>query len=342
MLTIISLVRGDVMSRYFITFFIVLGLVGLVFTTPALSDQKKLSGTECLAPAGAGGGWDFTCRVPAAQLMQKLDLIEGAMKVVNMSGSGGGKAFSHVVTTRNTDEKLIVAASAATATRLAQKVYGDYKADDVRWIGALGMDYGVIVVGKNSPYKTLDDLVEQLKTNPRKAPIVGASSVGGWDHIKALLVAKEAGIENLRTINYIPFDNGGKAMLEVVAGRAAAFTGDSSEIIGQLKAGEVRILAVLSDERIPALGDAKTAKEQGYNVVGGNWRAFYAPAGIPDEAYDYWVSTVKAVASSPEWSELREKNGLAEFTSFGKDFDGFVGKQIENVAEISRELGIIK
>ena len=330
------------MKKSFIFLLLVCAIIISIGIAPAIAGPKKMSGTECLAPAGAGGGWDFTCRVPAAQLMQKLDLIDGSMKVVNMSGSGGGKAFSHVVTTRNTDEKLIVAASAATATRLAQRVYGDFKADDVRWVGALGMDYGVIVVGKNAPYKTLDDLMEKLKTDPRRAPIVGASSKGGWDHLKALLVAKEAGIKNLRSINYIPFDNGGKALLEVVAGRAAAFTGDSSEIIGQLQAGEVRVLAVLSDKRIPALGDAKTAKEQGYDVVGGNWRAFYAPAGISDDAYGYWVSTVKAVASSPEWSELREKNGLAEFTSFGKDFDDFVGKQIENVAALSKELGIIK
>ena len=247
------------MRKCIVTFLVVLGLVSFVFINPALSGQKKLSGTECLAPAGAGGGWDFTCRVPAAQMMQKLDLIDGSMKVINMSGSGGGKAFSHVVTTRNKDEKLIVAASAATATRLAQKVYGNYKADDVRWGGALGMDYGVIVVGKKSPYKTLDDLMNKLKNDPKKAPIVGASSKGGWDHLKALIVAKEAGIKNLRSINYIPFDNGGKALLEVVAGRAAAFTGDSSEIIGQLQAGEVKVLAVLSNDRVPALGDAKTA-----------------------------------------------------------------------------------
>ncbi|PIE69274.1 MAG: C4-dicarboxylate ABC transporter substrate-binding protein [Deltaproteobacteria bacterium] len=329
------------MQKLFVISHVVLFLVGLVTVNPALS-AEKLSGTECLAPAGAGGGWDFTCRVPAAQLMQKLDLINGSMKVVNMSGSGGGKAFAYVVTTRNDDENLIVAASAATATRLAQQVYGDYKADDVRWVGALGMDYGVIVVSKDSPYKTLDDLLTKLKDDPKKAPIVGASSKGGWDHLKALMIAKEAGIKNLRSINYIPFDNGGKALLEVVAGRAAAFTGDASEIIGQLQAGEVKVLAVLADQRIPALGDAKTAKEQGYDVVGGNWRAFYAPAGISDKAYEVWVANVKAVAMSPEWTELRKKNGLAEFTSFGKDFDAFVRKQIANVAEISKELGIIK
>jgi putative tricarboxylic transport membrane protein len=330
------------MKKSLISLLFVFAIIVSIGIAPAISDQKKPSGVECLAPAGAGGGWDFTCRVPAAQLMQKLDLIDGAIKVVNMSGSGGGKAFSHVVTTRNNDENLIVAASAATATRLAQKVYGDFKADDVKWVGALGMDYGVIVVGKNSPYKTLDDLVSKLKSDPRKAPIVGASSVGGWDHIKMLLVAKEAGIKNLRSINYIPFDNGGKAMLEVIGGRAAAFTGDTSEIIGQLEAGELRVLAVLSDNHIPVLGDTKTAKEQGYNVVGGNWRAFYAPAGISDEAYNYWVHSVKTVANSPEWTKLREKNGLAEFTSFGKDFDVFVRKQIEDVAAISRELNIIK
>ena len=321
------------------TAIIVLGIVGI---GPAMAEGKKLKDVECLAPAGAGGGWDFTCRVPAAQLMPKVGVVEGAIKVVNMSGSGGGKAFAYVVTKRNDDEKLIVAASAATATRLAQKVYGDYRANDVRWVGALGIDYGSIVVSKNSPFKTLDDLLASLKNNPEKTPIVGGSSAGGWDHVKMLLVAKSAGIKDLKKINYIAFDNGAKALLEVISGRAAAFTGDTSEVLGQLEAGEVRVLAVLSNNRIPVLGDTKTAKELGYDVVGGNWRGFYVPAGISDETYNSWVDAVKAVANSKEWAELRDKNGLAEFTSFGKDFDAFVTQQIANVAEMSKELNIIK
>ena len=312
---------------------------GMIAVTPAFAELRNV---ECLAPAGAGGGWDFTCRVPAAQLMPKLGGVKGSIKVVNMSGSGGGVAFAHVVAKRNDDDRLIVAASAATATRLAQKKYGDYSANDVRWVGALGMDYGVIVVGKDSKYKHLDDLVAAIKENPRRAPVVGASSRGGWDHIKMLLVAKAGGITNLRKVNYIPFDNGGKALLEVISGRAAAFTGDTSEIIGQLKAGKLRVLAVLSDNRVPVLGDTQTAKEMGYDVVGGNWRAFYAPAGISDSVYNDWVNAVKMVAMSPEWTELREKNGLAEFTSFGKDFDTYVTNQINAVEEISRELKIIK
>lgn len=323
-------------------------LLSLLFTaitfamlgvSPAMAHLKNV---ECLAPAGAGGGWDFTCRVPAAQLMPKVGGVEGSIKVVNMSGSGGGKAFAHVVAKRNGDEKLLVAASAATATRLAQKVYGDYTANDVKWVGALGMDYGVIVVANNSPYKTLNDLLSALKKNPRRTPIVGGSSAGGWDHVKMLMVAKAAGIKELKKINYIAFDNGGKAMLEVISGRAAAFTGDTSEVLSQLQAGKIRVLAVLSDKHISVLGDTPTAKELGYDVIGGNWRAFYAPAGISDAAYASWVAAVMAVAYSDEWVELREKNGLAEFTSFGKDFDNFVSEQIKAVAEISKELGIGK
>ncbi len=90
---------------------------------------------------------------------------------------------------------------------------------------------------------------------------------------------------------------------------------------------------------VAVLGDTQTAKELGYDVIGGR---FYVPAGISDETYNSWVETVKAVANSKEWAELRDKNGLAEFTSFGKDFDSFVTQQIENVAKISRELKIIK
>ena len=103
------------------------------------------------------------------------------------------------------------------------------------------------------------------------------------------------------------------------------------------------MIALRAGESVRAFkDDTKTAKEQGYNVIGGNWRAFYAPGGISDSAYEYWVSAVKTVANSPEWTELREKNGLAEFTSFGSDFDTFVRKQIENVAALSKELKIIK
>ncbi len=302
----------------------------------------KPSNPECIAPAGAGGGWDFTCRVPAAKVMGDLGLIDGTMTVTNMSGAGGGKAYAHVVTKRGDDENLIVAASMATAARLGQNVFAGFKADDVRWVGALGADYGAIVVKADSEFQTIGDLVEAMRTNPRRTAIVGGSAAGGWDHLKVLILADSAGVTDLKAINYISFDNGGTAMLEVISGRADAFTGDISEVIEYQKQGNVRVLAILSPERIPAVPDVKTAREQGYDVIGANWRGFYVPKNISNARYNEWVDMVRQVSGSSQWKDLAAKNGLAPFASFGSDFEGFVGSQISKVAQISKDLGFIQ
>ena len=307
-----------------------------------LSVSAKPKNVECIAPAGAGGGWDFTCRVPAAQVMGELDLVEGNIEVTNMSGGGGGKAYAHVVGEREGDESLIVAASMATAARLGQNVYSGFTADNVRWLGALGADYGVVAVKKDSPYGTIGDLMDALKSGSGRVNFVGGSSAGGWDHLKVVMLADKAGLDDLRKVNYIAFDNGAKAMLEVIGGRADAFTGDTSEVLSQLDAGQIRVLAVLSPARVDRLGNAKTAQEQGLDVIGANWRGFYAPAGISDATYSEWVDVVKAVAESDSWQDLREKNGLAPFASFGSDFEGFVKSQIRTVNQLSKDLGFLK
>src|SRR5690554_6833677 len=109
---------------------------------------------ECLAPADPGGGWDFTCR-SVGNVLQELDLVPGNVQTINMAGAGGGVAYAHVVSKRAGDEQLLVAASTATTTRLAQGQFPGMNADMVNWIGALGADYGVIAVSADSEYQDL-------------------------------------------------------------------------------------------------------------------------------------------------------------------------------------------
>ena len=295
---------------------------------------------ECIAPASPGGGWDFTCRVPA-QVMVELGLVD-SIQVTNMSGGGGGVAMANVVSQRSDDNELIVAASAATATRLAQNQYAGLTSSDIRWLGALGADFGILAVDAESDIMNLDDLVARMQSDPGGLTLVGGSAVGGFDHIKPLLVAQAAGIDDITQFNYVSFDGGGPALIEIKAGRADVFTGDTSEVLGDLDAGEVRVIAVFAPSRIERLGDAMTAQEQGYDVIAGNWRGFYGPPNMSDEAYDFWVNAIQTVAASPEWETLRDENGLANFESFGNDFEAFANSQIEIMAEISRTLGIIE
>ncbi|MDO3721585.1 tripartite tricarboxylate transporter substrate-binding protein [Marinobacter sp. chi1] len=296
---------------------------------------------ECIAPADPGGGWDFTCR-SVGQVLQDLDLVPGNVQTFNMAGAGGGVAFAHTVSKRRDDDKLIVAASNATTTRLAQKQFPGMDAGMVTWVGAIGADYGVIAVSKDSPYQNLNELLEAMKADPRSVKFAGGSARGGWDHLKVLIAAKAADVDNLPKVPFLSYNNGGEALTQVVGGQVDAFTGDVSEVTGFLESGDLRVLAVLSEERLPEpFGDIPTAREQGVDAIGANWRGFYMPKDASDEAKAYWTEAVQTMYDSDEWKAVMKKNGLIPFQPEG-DFTDFVGQQIDAVETLSREIGLLK
>ncbi len=299
------------------------------------------SAAECIAPANPGGGWDFTCR-QIGKIMFDIGAVDKPVQVTNMAGAGGGLAYNHVVAERNNDADLIVAASSATTTRLAQNAYAGMTADQVRFVGAIGADPGVIVVGKDSPFQSLNDLVEAIKADPGSVAFAGGSAVGGFDHLKPLMILQRAGFTDIAKIKYIGVDGGADAITQTVGGFTQAMTGDMSEVVGFLKAGEIRVLAVLTEERVPGFEDIPTAKEQGYDVVAVNWRGLYIPKGVSDEVFNTWAEKLRMVADSDEWKEAMVANGLAPFTKVGGDFQSYVDGLVKEVADLSRELGVIQ
>ncbi|GGG82846.1 tricarboxylic transport membrane protein [Salipiger pallidus] len=297
---------------------------------------------ECIAPANPGGGWDFTCR-QVGKSMQDQGLIEKTMQVVNLAGGGGGVAFAEVVNKRADSNDLIVAASSATATRLAQGAYPGNTTDQVRWLASIGADYGVIAVSADSEIETLPQLLDMMKEDPRSVSIAGGSAVGGWDHLKVLIAADAYGIEDVRTVKYVAFDGGGEAVTQLLAGSVQAFTGDASEAKGFVDSGDIKVIAVLSPERLSGdFADFPTAQEQGIDAIGANWRGFYAPGGMSDEAYDAWVSKIADLYASDEWKSIMEANGLAPLDLAGAEFETFVTDSVSEIQDISREIGIIK
>jgi putative tricarboxylic transport membrane protein len=307
----------------------------------ALMGATSASAAECIAPANPGGGWDFTCR-QIARILQEIGVEQNLVQVTNMAGAGGGVAFTHVVGQRNTDPNVFVAASSATTTRLAQNAYAGMTADQVRWVGAIGGDAGVIVVGKDSPFQTLSDLVEAVKADPSAVAFAGGSAVGGFDHLKVLMMLDRAGFGDARAIKYIGLDGGADAITQTVGGFTQAMTGDISEIQGFIRSGDVRALAVLSEERVPGFEDIPTAKEQGVDLVAMNWRGVYVPGGISDAEFARWTDALQKVAESEQWQQVMADNGLAPYTLIGDEFEGWVNANIAEIQEISREIGIIQ
>jgi putative tricarboxylic transport membrane protein len=299
-----------------------------------------VSAAECIAPANPGGGWDFTCR-QIGKILYDIGQVDSPVQVTNMAGAGGGLAFSHVVNERNEDPDLIVAASSATTTRLAQNAFGGATADQVRFVGAIGADPGVIVVAADSPMNSLNDLVDAVKAG-EDVSFAGGSAAGGFDHLKVLQVLKAGGIDDIRAVKYIGVDGGADAITQTVGGFTTAMTGDMSEIVGFLKSGEVKALGVLTEERVPGFDDIPTAMEQGLDVVAVNWRGLYVPRNISDEQFQAWADKLAAVAASDEWKAAMDANGLAPFTKVGGDFQSWVDDVVAQTVELSKEIGVIQ
>jgi len=297
------------------------------------------SAAECIAPAKPGGGWDFTCR-QIGKILFEIGAVDKPVQVTNMPGAGGGLAYGTVVNERGDDPDLIIAASSATTTRLAQNAYAGMTADQVRFVGAIGADPGVIAVAADSPFTGLKDLVDAILADPGSVAFAGGSAVGGFDHLKPLMILKKAGFTDIGKIKYIGVDGGADAITQTIGGFTQAMTGDMSEVVSFLSNGDIRVIAVLTDERVPGFDDIPTAKEQGYDVVAVNWRGLYVPKGISDERFDEWAGKLQMVADSDEWAEAMKANGLAPFTKVGGDFQGYIDGLVADIAKMSAELGV--
>lgn len=317
-----------------------------LFKVLATSAVLAVSGTasfaaECIAPANPGGGWDFTCR-QIGKIMYDIGAVDKPVQVTNMPGAGGGLAFNTVVNERNDDADLIIAASSATTTRLAQNAYAGRTASEVRFVGAIGADPGVIAVAADSDIKDLGQMIDMIKSDPGSVAFAGGSAVGGFDHLKPLMILKEAGFTDITKVKYIGVDGGADAITQTVGGFTQAMTGDMSEVVSFLKNGDIRVIAVLTDERVPGFDDIPTAKEQGFDVIAVNWRGLYVPKGISDAKFDEWAGKLQQVADSDEWAKAMVDNGLAPFTRVGGDFQSYVDGLVGDINAMSKELGVIQ
>lgn len=296
--------------------------------------------TECIAPSAPGGGWDFTCRT-IGRILTELDLVDGNVQVTNMPGGVGAVTFAMVATERPADEELIVATSTVGITQIAQ---GRYPAplDSMRYLAMLGADVGVIAVDDESPVQSLEELNEMMVSDPGSIVTAGSSGAGGWDHIRLLMVADAAGLEDLSALRWVQFDGGTDAVTQMMGGQIDVVSTDLGEIAGFVESGDIRILAALSDDPIPAFPDIPTAKSQGIDVTGYNWRGLYTGGEVSDEAYDQWVSDLETLYNSEAWQTAAVESGLIPIWRGGAEFEEFVREEAEVMEEISREIGIIE
>ena len=300
--------------------------------TPALAQQ--VGTLKMMIPANPGGGWDQTGRQLAAA-MQSAKLVQ-SVSFVNKGGAAGTPGLAQFVNSAKGDPNAVmIGGLVMVGGIILNKSPVDLTM--VTPIARLTSEYEVIVVPANSPHKTMDDLVKAFKANPGSVSW-GGGSAGGTDHILVGMIAKAVGAD-VTKINYVPFKGGGDSIAAIVGGHVTAGVSGLGEYAEQIKAGRMRGLAVsgpVGEERI------KSLKEQGIDVVLGNWRGIFGAPGLTPAQRDGLVKLVQAATETPAWKETLKKMGWAPWFLAGDQFKAFLEEDIRRVAAIMDSLGLKK
>jgi putative tricarboxylic transport membrane protein len=308
------------------------------FAGAALAAPDK---PECIAGAKPGGGFDLTCKL-AQQGLQEAKLIATPMRITYMPGGVGAVAMNAIVGQRPADPNAIVAFSGGSLLNIAQGKFGKWTESDVRWVAAIGTDYGCISVRADSPHKTLKDLLNAVKADASKVAIGGGGTVGSQDWTKVASLSKQVGVDP-KALRYVSFEGNGEVTTALLGGHIQAGSGDVSADLPQHKAGKIRILAVYADKRLP--GDAAgipTAKEQGYDFTWPIIRGFYVAPKIPEADYKFWLDAFNKLLASKDFLALRDQRDLYPFSMTGSELDAYVKKTVGEYRKIADEYGLVQ
>ena len=299
-----------------------------------------LDKTECIAPAKPGGGFDLTCKLVQSAL-QDGKFIADPMRVTYMPGGIGAVAYNTIIAQKPDAANAIVAFSGGSLLNLAQGKFGRYTENDVRWLAAIGTDYGAVVVAENSPFKNLKDVMAAMKADPSKVVLGAGGTVGSQDWMKAALIARAGGV-NPKTMRYVAFEGGGEALTALQGGHIHVFTGDAAEAGQQIKAGaKVRILAVMNDKRLTGnMANIPTATEQGFDVDWPIVRGFYVGPKVSDADYKVWADTFAKLLATPAYEKLRNERGLFPMALAGAPLDAYVKKQVDGYRKMAEDFGL--
>ncbi|MCS0612299.1 tripartite tricarboxylate transporter substrate-binding protein [Massilia kyonggiensis] len=295
---------------------------------------------ECLVPSKPGGAMDLTCKLAQKALQAKSGAPR--LKLSYLPGGIGAVAWHTMVSQRRAEPDTLVAFSGGSLLNLAQGKFGKASPDDVRWVAALGVDYGVIAVPADSPYRSLRDLMDALRRDPEKIVIGMSGTIGSQDWMKMALLARQAGLDP-RQLRFVALEGGGEEFVAMQAGYVQVVSSDVSETALYTASGKVRVLAVLSDKRLTgAMAGVPTAREQGYDLVWPLIRGILMGPDVSDADYRRWVQAFDRVESAPEFAQMRAQIGLYPLTLTGDALTRYIRQAVGDYKRQARQFNLVR
>lgn len=289
-------------------------------------------------PNSPGGGYDQTGRA-AVGVMEADHVTGGTWEVTNILGAGGSVALTRLMGAAGDEHTLMTVGLGVVGSAYSFGL--DYKLTDATPLAQLIEDQEGVLVPGNSPFETIEDFVEAWQDDPHGVVVGGGSSPGGPDHLFPMQLASTIDIDPTR-VRYVPYDGGGPLTSALLGEKIQVGFSGLGEFEGQIKTGDLRVLAVSGEQRMDGLAaEVPTLTESGVDLVFTNWRGVMAPPDISDARRADLIEYLTTMHDSQGWQDALEKNGWTDAFVTGDDYGQFLEEQDARVASTLEEVGLL-
>lgn len=307
-------------------------LTSFAAVVPSWAEWKPSKTVEFIIPAGSGGGADQMARMLQG-VIQKHQLMDQSMVVINKSGGAGAEGFMDVKGSEGNEHKIIITLSNLFTTPLATGV--PFSWEDLTPVSMLALDNFILWVNSDSPYQTATDYIEAVKSGADNQFKMAGTGSKQEDQIVTVAIEQVSG----KKFTYVPFKGGGDVAKQLVGGHIDSTVNNPIEAVSFWQAGNVRPLCVFAAARIEAQGkaqwqDVPTCKEAGVDIEYQMLRGIFMSPGVSQEVVDYYVDLFQKVRDTQEWKDFMAKGAFTQTFMSGDEYK----KWVANAAVVHKDL----
>ncbi|HSR12157.1 MAG TPA: tripartite tricarboxylate transporter substrate binding protein [Thermodesulfobacteriota bacterium] len=326
------------MKKGILLLVLILGMGGLPALPEIAAAQTFPSRPiQIIVPFPPGGVSDLVAR-PFAAALEKA--IKQPVVVVNKTGASGNVGIQGVAVAKPDGYTLLASLSTISVTPEVDRIMNRppaFKLEDFAPIALLASDPQVLVVRKDAPWMTVGDFVADAKKRPNQIKY-SHGGIYAIMHLAMELFTHAAGIKLVQ----IPYAGGGPAMTALLGGHVEASTPGPQVVYPQVKAGELRALAVTGSKRLPGFPDVPTMKELGYDVDYYVWTGLFAPRATPQDVVKSLRDATRQAANSAEFKTAIENMRTTVTYLDADEFQVFWEKEIKTLSQAVRLIGKIQ
>lgn len=290
---------------------------------------------KMMIPANPGGGWDSTGRALGKALQEAG--VAASVTYENKGGAAGAIGLAQFYNASKGDANALMVMGAVMLGGIIRNK-PPVSVSQVTPLARLTTEYNVFVLPADSPFKTMADVVAQMKKDPGSVKW-GGGSAGSTEHVAIAMIARDIGMDPTR-INYVPFRGGGEAVAAILGGNVTVGGSGYSEFQTYIESGKMKAIAVTSAERQKGI-NVPTLKEQGINVELGNWRGVYGAADLTAAHKAALTDMIVKATRTKAWAEALQKNQWTPAVLTGKAFEEFVERDFAGLRATMVKAGMV-